>query len=164
MKPILFSVKQPKTLANNHWENISFIFVNHKTAERLINLGLQCPSLELASPLQVIYHVCDLLRPLAQTPGRRNLQILSLPNIHLYPACFSTHNLCKKLMGGYHQKHLLYDAISISSGNSVMFTSKRSCTSFRTFASFSSDTNVMARPLVPKRPARATCRQNRQLI
>ena len=38
----------------------------------------------------------------------------------------------------------------------VMLTSKRSWTSLRTLASVSSETKVMARPLVPNRPARAT--------
>ena len=52
--------------------------------------------------------------------------------------------------------HLLYEVTSISSGNSVMFTSNLSCTEFNTLASFSSDTNVMASPLVPNLPARAT--------
>lgn len=37
-----------------------------------------------------------------------------------------------------------------------MLTSNLSCTSFKTLASFSSETNVIAKPLVPKRPARAT--------
>ena len=46
--------------------------------------------------------------------------------------------------------------MSISSGSSATLTSKRSCTSFRVLASVSSDTKVTARPLVPKRPARAT--------
>lgn len=46
--------------------------------------------------------------------------------------------------------------MSISSGSSATLTSKRSCTSFSVLASVSSDTNVTARPLVPKRPARAT--------
>ena len=41
-----------------------------------------------------------------------------------------------------------------------MFTSNRSWTSFRTRASDSSETNVIARPLVPKRPARATCQSH----
>ena len=54
------------------------------------------------------------------------------------------------------QGHLLYEVTSISSGNSVIFTSNLSCTEFNTLASFSSDTNVMASPLVPNLPARAT--------
>uniref|UniRef100_A0A1A9X0Q0 Uncharacterized protein n=1 Tax=Glossina brevipalpis TaxID=37001 RepID=A0A1A9X0Q0_9MUSC len=45
---------------------------------------------------------------------------------------------------------------SISSGNSVMFTSNLSWTSFRILASASSETKVIAKPLVPNRPARAT--------
>lgn len=56
-------------------------------------------------------------------------------------------------------RHLLYVDMSISSGSSATLTSNRSWTSLRILASFSSDTKVMARPLVPKRPARATCRQ-----
>jgi hypothetical protein len=42
--------------------------------------------------------------------------------------------------------NLLYDDRSISSGNSEIFTSKRSCTSFRILASPSSLTSVIARP------------------
>lgn len=49
--------------------------------------------------------------------------------------------------------------MSISSGSSLMLTSKRSCTSLRILASFSSDTNVIAKPLVPKRPALATWKE-----
>jgi hypothetical protein len=45
---------------------------------------------------------------------------------------------------------------SISSGSSVMVTSKRSCTLFNVWASSASETKVIAKPLVPKRPARAT--------
>lgn len=52
--------------------------------------------------------------------------------------------------------YLLYVERSISSGSSPTFTSKRSCTSFSILASFSSETKVMARPFVPKRPALAT--------
>ena len=47
--------------------------------------------------------------------------------------------------------------LSILSGRGLMSTSKRSCTWFSTSESFSDDTKVMARPLVPKRPARPTC-------
>lgn len=54
------------------------------------------------------------------------------------------------------RQHLLYVERSISSGSSPTFTSNRSWTSFRIFASFSSETNVIARPLVPNRPALAT--------
>nr|AAX26048.1 unknown [Schistosoma japonicum] len=47
----------------------------------------------------------------------------------------------------------------MTSGSSLILTSKRFCTSLRTFASCSSDMNVIANPLVPNRPARATlCR------
>lgn len=49
--------------------------------------------------------------------------------------------------------------MSISSGSSLILTSKRSCTSLRILASFSSDTNVMAKPLVPNRPALATWKE-----
>merc|ERR1719472_65061 len=50
----------------------------------------------------------------------------------------------------------MYEERSISSGSSVMSTSNLSCTSFRVFASDSSLTKVMARPLVPNLPALAT--------
>ena len=42
--------------------------------------------------------------------------------------------------------NLLYEERSISSGNSVILTSKRSCTSFKILASPSSLTSVIARP------------------
>lgn len=51
--------------------------------------------------------------------------------------------------------------MSISSGSSLILTSKRSCTSLRILASFSSDTNVIAKPLVPNRPALATWKETR---
>lgn len=54
------------------------------------------------------------------------------------------------------KEDLLYEEMSISSGSSPMFTSKRSWTSLSVRASPSSDTNVMARPFVPNLPARAT--------
>ena len=60
------------------------------------------------------------------------------------------------------RRHLLYVERSISSGSSPTFTSKRSWTSFRIFASFSSETNVIARPLVPNRPALATWHQRKK--
>ena len=56
----------------------------------------------------------------------------------------------------YYLMNLQYEDISISSGSSPMFTSKRSWTSFKTLASVSSETNVIARPFVPNLPARAT--------
>ena len=74
--------------------------------------------------------------------------------------CFNLLVLIEGLKSSYQlqsMKYLLYDVRSISSGSSVMFTSNLSWTSFRTRASASSDTNVIARPFVPKRPARATC-------
>jgi len=49
----------------------------------------------------------------------------------------------------------MYDETSISSGSSVILTSKRLCTSSRTLAS-SVVTKEIASPLVPKRPARPT--------
>jgi len=53
----------------------------------------------------------------------------------------------------------MYVDRSISSGSSVMSTSNLSCTSFNVFASVSSETKVMAKPLVPNLPALATlCR------
>lgn len=52
--------------------------------------------------------------------------------------------------------NLLYVVTSISSGISVIWTSKRFCTSLRIAASFSSATYVIAKPFVPNRPARAT--------
>ena len=59
--------------------------------------------------------------------------------------------------------HLLYEVTSISSGSSVMFTSNLSWTEFNTFASFSSLTNVIAKPLVPNLPARATYSEYNEL-
>lgn len=55
------------------------------------------------------------------------------------------------------ESYLLYEDMSISSGNSEMLTSNLSCTSFNTLASVSSDTNVIANPFVPNLPALATC-------
>ena len=59
--------------------------------------------------------------------------------------------------------YLQYEVMSISCGNSPMFTSNLSWTSFKTLASVSSETNVIARPLVPNLPARATWRINHKL-
>ena len=55
--------------------------------------------------------------------------------------------------------YLQYDVMSISCGSSPMFTSNLSWTSFKTLASVSSDTKVIARPFVPNLPARATWRK-----
>ena len=53
----------------------------------------------------------------------------------------------------------MYVAVSICSGSSLMSTSKRSCTLFSVSLSVAEAQKVMAKPLVPKRPARPTrCR------
>ena len=57
---------------------------------------------------------------------------------------------------GWRAQALRYEVVSIWLGISWMFTSKRSCTLFKTAASASPLANVTARPLVPKRPARPT--------
>jgi len=58
-----------------------------------------------------------------------------------------------------HDHAVMYEVTSIVSGSCVMDTSNRDCTSSRILASSSEEANVIARPLVPKRPARPTrCR------
>jgi len=53
----------------------------------------------------------------------------------------------------------MYELVSICSGNSLISTSNRSCTASSTAESSSEPMKVMARPLVPKRPALPTrCR------
>ena len=51
---------------------------------------------------------------------------------------------------------VMYDETSIDSGSCVIETSKRLCTDSRILASSSVEAKVIARPLVPKRPARPT--------
>ena len=53
----------------------------------------------------------------------------------------------------------MYELVSICSGSSLISTSNRSCTASSTAESSSEPMKVMARPLVPKRPALPTrCR------
>lgn len=98
-------------------------------------------------------HAHTRAHPHARTPTRARARAHTCTRAHTHIVLLVWMNLT---IIQETKEDLVYEEMSISSGSSPMFTSKRSWTSLSVRASPSSDTNVMARPFVPNLPARAT--------